>query len=156
MKTKLKIIATLLAAAVSGTAQAPAPATVNAGTNCTATADLRSKVVVSDNSAAPVIITQTPSPVTPLGLGTHTLTFVATDAAGNQSAPCTTTVTVVDVMPPIVTSVTPSKKQLWPPNEKMVPITISATAIDNCSSVSVRPNQLGGRWGLRQRWRREM
>ncbi len=127
----------------------PAPATVNAGTNCTATADLRSKVVVSDNSAAPVIITQTPSPVTPLGLGTHTLTFVATDAAGNQSAPCTTTVTVVDVMPPIVTSVTPSKKQLWPPNEKMVPITISATAIDNCSStfgceiVSVTSNEDG-------------
>jgi len=31
---------------------------------------------VAENSAAPVSISQTPSPTTALGLGTHTLTFV--------------------------------------------------------------------------------
>ncbi len=125
----------------------PAPVTLNAGTNCTATVDLRSRVVITENSATPVAVTQSPSATTPLGLGTHTLTFVAKDAAGNQSAPCTTTVTVVDVTPPIVTSVTPSQKQLWPPNNKLMPITISATATDNCSGalgceiVSVTSNE---------------
>lgn len=112
----------------------PAPATVNAGTNCTATVDLRSQVIVTENSAAPVTITQTPSPTTPLSLGTHTLTFVAMDAAGNQSALCSTTVTVIDATPPLITSVSPSRKQLWPPNNQLVPTTVSVTATDNCSS----------------------
>lgn len=111
----------------------PAATNISAGTNCTATIDLRARVVVTENSAAPVTVTQTPSPTTALGLGTHTLTFVATDAAGNQSAPCTTTVTVSDTTPPIVTSVTPSKKQLWPPTGKFVPITLDVTGTDNCS-----------------------
>jgi hypothetical protein len=134
--------------AIAPTIVCPPPTnTVAAGTNCTATADLRSRVIVNENSAAPVTITQTPSPTTPLGLGTHTLTFVATDAAGNVSAPCTTTVTVIDRTPPLITSVTPSQKQLWPPNRRFVPIDITVTGTDNCSSafgceiVSVASNE---------------
>lgn len=110
----------------------PAPRTLAAATNCTATVDLRSSAVVSDNSAAPVTVTQSPSQTTPLGLGTHTITLVARDAAGNQSS-CMTTVTVTDQTRPIVTSVTPSLKLLWPPNNKLVPITFTATGTDNCS-----------------------
>lgn len=113
----------------------PAPRTIAAGSNCTATVDLRSSAIVSDNSAAPVMVSQTPSPTTPLGLGMHVITLLATDAAGNPSAPCTTTVTVVDQTRPIVTSVIPSQKQLWPPNKKLVPITLAVSATDNCSSV---------------------
>ena len=113
----------------------PAPRTLVAGTNCTALVDLRSSAMVSDNSAAPVTVTQSPSQTTPLGLGAHTITLTARDAAGNQSAPCTTTVTVRDQTSPIITSVTPSQKQLWPANNKLVPITISATGTDNCSAV---------------------
>ena len=112
----------------------PAPATVSAGTNCTATVDLRSRVVVTENSAAPVTVSQTPSQTTPLGLGTHTLTFVATDAAGNRSEPCTTMVTVVDTTGPIITGVTPGQTQLWPPNGKLVPITVEVAATDACDS----------------------
>ncbi|MBK7998084.1 MAG: esterase-like activity of phytase family protein [Verrucomicrobia bacterium] len=143
--------------AIAPTITCPAPATVSAGTNCTALVDLRSKVLTADNSAAPVTVTQTPSQTTPLGLGTHTLTFVGTDAAGNQSAPCTTTVTVVDTTPPIITSVTPSLKQLWPPDNKMVPITVTVTGTDNCSStltseiISITSNEQSSRrkkgWG---------
>lgn len=110
----------------------PAATNIVAGTNCTATIDLRSRIVVSENSAPPVTIAQTPSPTTPLGLGTHTVSFTVTDAAGNVSTPCSTTVTVEDRSIPIVTSVTPSKSILWPPNGKLVPITLAVTAIDNC------------------------
>ncbi|HXG49391.1 MAG TPA: esterase-like activity of phytase family protein [Methylomirabilota bacterium] len=112
----------------------PAPVTVMAGTNCTATVDLRARAVTSDNSAAPVIVLQTPSPTTPLALGTHEITLVAVDAAGNQSAPCTTTATAIDQTPPIVTRVTPSLTHLWPANNKMVPVTLTVEATDNCSS----------------------
>ena len=112
----------------------PAPSTASAGSNCTAVVDLRSRVQVTENSAAPVTVSQTPSQTTPLGLGTHTLTFVATDAAGNRSEPCTTTVTVVDTTAPTITGVTPSQTQLWPPNGKFVPITVEVVATDNCSS----------------------
>jgi HYR domain len=115
----------------------PAPATVSAGTNCTAAVDLRSRVVVTENSAAPVTVSQTPSQTTQLGLGTHTLTFVATDAAGNRSEPCTTTVTVVDTTPPSIAGVTPSSSELWPPNGKLVPVTVDVAASDNCSATIV-------------------
>ena len=120
--------------AIAPTIVCPAPTTVSAGTNCTARVDLRSRVVVTENSAAPVTVSQTPSPTTALGLGTHTLTFVATDAAGNRSEPCTTTVTVVDTSGPVITGVTPSLDTLWPPNQKVVPITLSVSASDNCDS----------------------
>jgi hypothetical protein len=135
--------------AIAPTIVCPAPATVSAGASCTANVDLRSRVATSDNSAAPVTVSQTPSPSTPLGLGTHTLTFVGTDAAGNQSEPCTTTVTVVDTSSPIITGVSPSQNQLWPPNNKLVPITVNVTGTDNCSSalaceiVSVTSNESG-------------
>lgn len=137
--------------AIAPTIACPAPGTASAGTNCMALVDWRSRVTTADNSAAPVIVTQTPSPTTPLGLGTHTLTFVGTDAAGNQSAPCSTTVTVIDTTPPIITSVTPSLKQLWPPNNKMVPITVAVTSMDNCSStltseiISITSNERSSR-----------
>jgi hypothetical protein len=120
--------------AIAPTIVCPAPTTVSAGTNCTATVDLRSRVTVTENSAAPVTVSQTPSQTTPLGLGTHTLTFVATDAAGNRSEPCTTTVTVVDTTAPVITGVAPSQTEIWPPNGRLVPITVEVTATDACDS----------------------
>jgi hypothetical protein len=109
--------------------------------------DLRSRVTTSDNSAAPVIVSQTPSPTASLGLGTHTLTFIGTDAAGNASEPCTTTVTVADQTGPNIAGVTPSQTELWPPNQKLEPIAVSVAVTDNCSSsvtceiVSVTSNE---------------
>jgi hypothetical protein len=121
--------------AIAPTIVCPAPTTVSAGSNCTTTVDLRSRVQVTENSAAPVTISQTPSQTTSLGLGTHTLTFVATDAAGNRSESCTTTVTVADRTPPTITGVNPSLVELWPPNQKLVPITVEVVASDNCSAI---------------------
>lgn len=121
--------------AIAPVIECPAAGTVTAGSNCTATVDWRSRVAVTENSAAPVVVTQTPAPTTALGLGTHTLTFVATDAAGNRSEPCTTTVTVVDRTAPTVAGIVPSATTLWPPNGKFVPVTLEVSATDNCSAV---------------------
>jgi Ca-activated chloride channel family protein len=60
-------------------------------------------------------------------LGTTTVTFTATDNAGN-SATCTTTVTVEDTTPPVITA---SGEQivLWPPNHKYRTVEISDCVI---------------------------
>src|SRR5207249_3362974 len=58
---------------------------------------------VSDNcsAASAITLSQSPAPGTLVGLGTHTITVTATDAAGN-SATCTTTFTVTDNTAPTV------------------------------------------------------
>ncbi len=66
--------------------------------------------------------------------GSYTLTYSATDRAGNTGA-ATRTVTVVDTTPPTVTvAVTPTT--IWSPNGKFVPVTVSGTAIDGGSGIS--------------------
>jgi hypothetical protein len=112
----------------------PAPTTVSAGTNCTATVDRRASVQITENSAAPVTVTQTPSQTTALGLGTHTLTLRATDAAGNVSEPCTTTVTVADTTAPTITC--PTNQVVNATNASGAVVNYpAAVASDNCSSM---------------------
>jgi hypothetical protein len=65
-------------------------------------------------------------------LGTTTLACNAVDGSGNKGS-CSTTVTIVDTRAPAVTAaVTPAV--LWPPNHKLVPIAINATAADGCDA----------------------
>jgi hypothetical protein len=68
-----------------------------------------------------------------LPLGTNELEVVATDSA-NNSASCDTTVTVIDTIAPVISNVCASVKSLWPPNHKLVAVTISAKVTDNCGS----------------------
>jgi hypothetical protein len=112
----------------------PGPLTLPAGSNCVLALDVRSRVASSDNSAPPVTILQTPAPGTLLGLGSYMVTFVGEDAAGNRSEPCTTQITVADLTGPSITGVAPSLNELWPPNGKFVPITVSVSASDNCDA----------------------
>ncbi len=76
--------------------------------------------------AAPVVTSNAPA-VFPLGL--TTVTFTATDASGNR-ATAATTVSVVDTKPPVISSVTASPSELWPPNGKMVSVRVTASAYD--------------------------
>jgi hypothetical protein len=62
-------------------------------------------------------------------IGTTTVTVIASDAAGNTSSG-SFTVTVRDTTAPVISSLTASSTSLWPPNHKMVPITLSASASD--------------------------
>src|SRR5205814_63873 len=84
-------------------------------------------VSVSDACSAPsaIILSQSPTAGTMVGLGTHTITVTATDAAGN-SATCTTTFTVSDnTAPTVVCSPVPG-----------------ASADANCQAAV--PNVMGG------------
>jgi hypothetical protein len=63
--------------------------------------------------------------------GTTTLTFYATDRAGNREVPKTFTVTIDRTPPSLTCSATPNL--LWPPNHKMVPVTVTVQATDGGS-----------------------
>ena len=70
-------------------------------------------------------------------LGTTTVNAHATDAAGN-TATGSFTVTVRDTTAPVITSLVASPAILWPPNHKMVAITITGEAIEAVSAVTGR------------------
>jgi hypothetical protein len=84
----------------------------------------------TDNCDAPVITSDAPA-VFPLG--TTAVTFTVTDASGNV-ATGTTTVTVQDTTPPDITSVTANRSILWPPNHRMVPVTVAVSVADICDA----------------------
>lgn len=98
----------------------------------------------TDNCTANVTITSDAPAVFPLG--TTTVTFTATDQAGNISQ-AQTTVTVVDTTPPAITSVNTNPSSLWPPNHKMVPVVVAVSVTDICDAapgcriVSVSSNE---------------
>jgi hypothetical protein len=86
-------------------------------------------------------------------LGTTVVTFTARDGAGNVAS-CTTSVTVGDTTPPVVT-VRATPDVLWPPNHKMVPVRFTVFAVDACdpspalvleSVASSEPDDAPGGW----------
>jgi len=70
-------------------------------------------------------------------VGTTTLTYTATDGAGNTSS-ASQRVRVFDDTPPVITGVTVDKPTLWPPNHRMVDVTVGYAATDNSGAVNAR------------------
>jgi uncharacterized repeat protein (TIGR03803 family) len=106
--------------------------TVTAGANCTADAS------VDDGSFDPDAgdtITLRQEPPGPYPVGITPVTLTVTDNHG-ASASSTATVTVVDSTPPTLGDVTVTPNVLWPPNHKMVEVTVNYAAADNCGAVS--------------------
>ena len=64
-------------------------------------------------------------------LGTNQVSVAATDSQGN-TATCSTTVTVVDTIPPVIVRVTATPNCIWPPNHKMVAVQVEARVTDVC------------------------
>lgn len=79
----------------------------------------------------------------PYPVGTTTITWSVTDAAGN-AASATQTVTVNDVTAPTLGAVTATPNSMWPPNHQMFNVALSYGTSDSCPSscsVSVTSNE---------------
>ena len=59
-------------------------------------------------------------------------------AAAELPANTTPNACETDVTPPSISSVSASRTLLWAPNHKLIPITITVAASDNCSAVTSR------------------
>jgi hypothetical protein len=68
-------------------------------------------------------------------VGTTTNTFLLTNSSGN-SATCSFDVVVFDTEPPVIDNITADPESLWPPNHKMVPVTVDYSISDNCSGTT--------------------
>ena len=71
----------------------------------------------------------TPYTIDNLGLGVHTFTLVVNDGV-NKPVSSNISVEVIDTIAPVLVPA-PDKTILWPPNNKMVPVTIITNATDN-------------------------
>lgn len=70
-------------------------------------------------------------------LGTNTVAVAVSDSGG-LAANCSSTLTVVDTIPPVVTSVKATPNSLWPPNHKLVSVNVQATVSDLCGPTTWR------------------
>ena len=69
-------------------------------------------------------------------LGTTTVQCTATDTF-NQTTTGAFSVTVADTTPPVVTSIVATPSNLWPPNHKMVAVSVAVTAQDAVDAAPV-------------------
>jgi len=72
-----------------------------------------------------------------LPLGTNILGVTATDSSSNSTS-CSSIVTVVDTIPPVIDSVSTNPRVLWPPNHKMVAVRVRAVVTDACGPTTWR------------------
>ena len=105
--------------------------TVAANNMCVASASIDNGS--SDPDGDPLTLVQ--APPSPYALGSTSVLLTATDPKGAFSQ-ATGVVTVVDQTGPVVTGLSPSTTSLWPPNHKMVDVTVNYVATDNCSAAS--------------------
>jgi hypothetical protein len=68
-------------------------------------------------------------------VGTTTVSYVATDAVGLTAA-ATQAVSVTDATPAVISGAAASPSALWPPNHKMVDVTVAYSTFDNCGPVT--------------------
>lgn len=65
-----------------------------------------------------------------LGSGEHVITLTVSD--GIDTATDEVVITVEDTTPPSVITISAAPNVLWPPNHKMVPVTLNISVSDNC------------------------
>jgi probable HAF family extracellular repeat protein len=109
------------------------------GQDCSARVpNLRPELTVTDNCTPreQLVITQAPAPGTVVTVGKHIIEVSVTDAAGNTTVK-RVTLCVVDTTGPIIASVSATPNLIRPPNNKMVPVTVSVGSADNCDPAPV-------------------
>ncbi|MCH2223322.1 MAG: HYR domain-containing protein [Crocinitomicaceae bacterium] len=114
----------------------PSNSTVSTTTLCNYDlADFTTSVIVTDNCDNAPIVTQSPASGTPLSVGVHTITLIATDAS-NNSANCTFDITVEDQVAPIFTTCASTQNLIVDGTCQgtLGDYTALASVTDNCSS----------------------
>lgn len=119
----------------------PPPTTSEADASCRASLPHVAAAAEASDNCTPrpaLVIAQNPAPgAVVTGAGSYVIHLQVRDAAGNTTT-ATTRHTVLDTSPPTIGSATPSQQYLWPPNHKMVPITVGVTLTDNCGTTSAQ------------------
>jgi uncharacterized repeat protein (TIGR01451 family) len=87
-------------------------------------------LTATDNCPEPVSLFASSLPGSAFPMGVTVVTCMATDASGNSST-CSFKVTVIDNVPPTISSISASPSVLSPPNHTMIPVTITVVASDN-------------------------
>ncbi|HYE87658.1 MAG TPA: FG-GAP-like repeat-containing protein [Vicinamibacterales bacterium] len=104
-------------------------------------ADLSGAVLLTSNAPAAFPV------------GTTIVTFTAVDSSGNI-ATGSVQVTIVDGTAPSITAASASPNQLWPPNNRLVPVEVTWSVSDcgpggSCAIVSVSSNEPGSNdWAI--------
>ena len=106
-----------------------APANITAEATGPSGATVTFTATAQDNVDGPVNVTASRPSGSTFALGVTTVQLSASDAAGNP-ATNSFTITVRDTTQPVISSLTASSASLWPPNHKMVAITLAASASD--------------------------
>jgi hypothetical protein len=70
------------------------------------------------------------------GLGSNDVAVSVTD--GVTVVTCSTVIEVVDTTPPMIVGITATPNRLWPPNHRLVPVTVNVQASDACGPVACR------------------
>ena len=113
------------------------PASISVDATSAAGAPVSFTASATDAVTAAPVVTCAPASGSVFPIGTTTVQCSTIDAAGNGSNG-SFDVTVTDTIGPDITTVSPNPAQLWPPNHRMVPVTITAIATDNASATECR------------------
>jgi DNA/RNA endonuclease G (NUC1) len=134
---------------VAPTLTAPANVTMNTGEGATSCGVVVSDEQLGNATAADntgnVNVTRNGVPAGNIfPVGTTTLTYTATDDAGN-STQATQTVTVADNTPPVVNAPAPTSASAGPTGQAAIPdVVATATSSDNCGPVTLTQSPLAG------------
>lgn len=131
----LNVVDTLAPTIVSG----PAIPQLSAGAQCQAAVpSVIADIIATDNCtpANQLTISQNPVAGTLVGLGQHAIVVTVTDLSGNSTSG-SISFTVADTTAPVIQSITASPSVISPANGRVVPVTVSVSATDNCDASPV-------------------
>ncbi len=125
----------------------PADITIYKDNNCNhdasvgVTGDVTDEDDNCDNSLN-AVFTDVSVPGSCIGEVIITRTWTLMDDCGNNAIPKNQIITVKDTTRPVISDVSANPSILWPPNHKMVLVTINYTVQDNCSPVEAIINSI--------------
>jgi sugar lactone lactonase YvrE len=74
-----------------------------------------------------------PPPGSYFPIGTNLVTCVAKNSGGQVEDSCSFQIVVRGCEPPVIHSISASPRVLWPPNNRLHPVTVTVAATDNCA-----------------------